>query len=120
MNYPEFETSKATILAESINYVPDSVVIKIIIKKNTGNICAVSFDSGQALPENVSPFDTFIQVIDGQAEVVIDHASSTLKTGEVIIIPAHTRNTIKANKRFKMISTIIKSGYEGVNVQGIL
>jgi hypothetical protein len=35
-----------------------------------------------------------------------------LDTGQSIIIPAHTRNIIKANERFKMISTIIKSGYE--------
>ena len=120
MDYPELERSKAIIIAEAIEYVPDSVVIKTIIKKPTGNVSAVSFDSGEALTEKSSPFDTFIQVIDGQAEVVMDHASSVLKTGQVMIIPAHTRNTIKANERFKMISTIIKSGYERVNEQGIL
>jgi hypothetical protein len=35
-----------------------------------------------------------------------------LDIGQSIIIPAHTANTVKANVRFKMISTIIKSGYE--------
>jgi hypothetical protein len=35
-----------------------------------------------------------------------------LCTGQSIIIPAHRPNIIKANERFKMISTIIKSGYE--------
>jgi hypothetical protein len=29
-----------------------------------------------------------------------------------IIIPAHASNFIKPNGRFKMISTVIKSGYE--------
>jgi len=51
-------------------------------------------------------------VIDGQAEVVIDKASHTLQTGESIVIPAHSLIWMKANVRFKMISTIIKSGYE--------
>lgn len=67
---------------------------------------------GEGLTEKISPFDTFAQIIDGQAEVVIDGVSKMLDTGQSIIIPAHTSNIIKANERFKMITTIIKSGYE--------
>lgn len=106
------EKSRVFIILEIIEYVPNSIVIKTILKKNTGNVSVVSFDSGQALTEKISPFDTFIQVIDGNAEVIIDGTSHLLATGQSIIVPAHTRNTIKASERFKMISTIIKSGYE--------
>lgn len=112
MENPEFEKSKIFIIVEIIEYVPNAVVIKTIIKKTTGNVTAVSFDSGEALSEKKSPFDTFIQVIEGEAEVVINDQSFMLKTGQSIIIPAHARNTIKANMRFKMLSTTIKSGYE--------
>jgi quercetin dioxygenase-like cupin family protein len=109
---PEFEKSKAFIIVEILEYIPNSVVIKTIIRKTTGNVSAVSFDSGETLSEKISPFDTFIQVVDGKAEVVINDISNLLETGQSIIIPAHSRNTIKANVRFKMLSTIIKSGYE--------
>ena len=112
---PEVEKSKALIIVEIIEYVPDSVVIKTIIKKSTGNITAVSFDSGEKLEEKTSPFDTFIQIIDGKAEIIIDGKSNLLETGQSIIIPAHSRNSIKAKDRFKMISTVIKSGYEEVS-----
>jgi quercetin dioxygenase-like cupin family protein len=112
MENPEIEKSKIFIIVEIIEYIPNSVVIKTIIKKTTGNVTVVSFDSGEALTEKISPFDTFIQVIDGKAEVVIDDKSHTLDVGQSIIIPAHSRNAIMANVRFKMISTIIKSGYE--------
>lgn len=108
----DHEKSVMFIVVEIIEYVPNSVVIKTIIKKTTGNVTAVSFDSGEALSEKISPFDTFIQVVDGKAEVVINDTSTLLNTGEAIIIPAHARHIIKANERFKMISTIIKSGYE--------
>jgi quercetin dioxygenase-like cupin family protein len=111
----EFEKSKAHIIVEIIEYVDDSVVIKTIIKKSTGNITAVSIDSGEKLEEKTSPFDTFIQIIDGKAEIIIDGVSKLLETGESIIIPAHSRHSIKANNRFKMISTIIKSGYDEVS-----
>jgi len=111
----EVEKAKVFIIVEIIEYIPNSVVIKTIIKKTTGNVSAVSFDSGEALTEKKSPFDTFIQIIDGKAEVIIEGISNLLNTGQSIIIPAHARNTIKANERFKMISTIIKSGYEDVS-----
>jgi quercetin dioxygenase-like cupin family protein len=112
MELPEIDKSKVFIIVEIIEYIPNSVVIKTIIKKTTGNVSAVSFDTGEALTEKVSPFDTFIQIIDGEAEILIDGDSHTLEIGQSIIIPAHSRNTIKANVRFKMISTMIKSGYE--------
>jgi quercetin dioxygenase-like cupin family protein len=111
----DFEKSIALIIVEIIEYVPDSVVIKTIIKKTTGKNSAVSFDSGEKLEEKISPFDTFIQIIDGKAEIIIDGISKLLSTGSSIIIPAHSRSSIQANNRFKMISTVIKSGYEEVS-----
>ncbi len=106
------EKAKAHIIVEIIEYVPNSVVIKSIIKKTTGNISVVSIDGGEVLAEKITPFDTFVQIIDGKAEIVIDGVSNILLTGQSIIIPAHTSTTVIANDRFKMISTIIKSGYE--------
>ena len=108
----ELEKSKAHIIVEIIEYMTNSVVIKTIIKKSTGNIRVMSFDSGEGLTEKTSPFDTFVQILEGKAEIVIDKESNLLESGQGIIIPAHSPNFIKPNGRFKMISTIIKSGYE--------
>lgn len=108
----ELEKSKAHIVVEIIEYVSNSVVSKTILKKSSGNISVLSFDSGEGLTEKTSPFDTFAQIIEGSADIVIDNVSNLLKTGEGIIIPAHAPNLIKPNGRFKMILTIIKSGYE--------
>ncbi len=115
MENTEFIRSEAFKVAEVIEYIPNSVVIKSIIKRITGNISAVSFDSGELLCQKTSPFETFIQIIEGNAEVVIDDKSNLLEMGQSIIIPANSRNTIKANKKFKMLSTLIKSGYEEVS-----
>jgi quercetin dioxygenase-like cupin family protein len=108
----EMEKSKAHIIVEIIEYMANSVVIKTIIKKSTGNISVMSFDSGEGLTEKTSPFDTFAQIIEGKAEIVIDKVSNVLGSGQGIIIPAHTPNFIKPNGRFKMILTVIKSEYE--------
>ena len=116
MDNSEIEKAITFIIVEIIEYVPNSVVIKTIIKKTTGNVSAVSFDSGEVLTERISPFDTFIQVIDGKAEIIINEESHLLDAGQSIIIPAHSRNSIKANVRFKMLSTTIKSGYDEVSL----
>jgi quercetin dioxygenase-like cupin family protein len=108
----EIEKAKSHIIVEIIEYIPNAVVIKTIIKKSTGNISIMSFDSGEGLTEKTSPFDTFAQIVEGDAEIVIDKISNHLKSGEGIIIPAHLSSFIKPNGRFKMIQTIIKSGYE--------
>jgi len=108
----EIEKGIGHITVEIIEYIPNSVVIKTILKKSTGNISVMSFDSGEGLTEKTTPFDTFAQIIEGKAEIVINGISHVLKTGESIVIPAFQRNLIKPNGRFKMIQTVIKSGYE--------
>jgi len=108
----ELEKSTPHIIVEIIEYVPNSVVIKTIIRKTTGNISVMSFDSGEGLTEKTSPFDTFAQIIEGKADIVIDNVSHLVESGQGIIIPAHSSNLIQPNGRFKMISTVIKSGYD--------
>ena len=108
----ELQKSHSYIVVEIIEYITNSVVSKTIIKKSTGNVTAMSFDKGEGLSEKISPFDTFVQVIEGKADIVIDKKSHILNTGQGIIVPAHSSNLIKPNGRFKMISTVIKSGYE--------
>lgn len=112
MENTEIDKAKAFILVEIIEYVSHAVVIKTIIKKTTGNVTAISFDTGENLIQKIVPFDRFIQVIEGNAEILINDDSFSLETGQAIIIPANAKNTIVANERFKMISTVIKSGYE--------
>jgi quercetin dioxygenase-like cupin family protein len=108
----ELEKSKAHIIVEIIEYMPNAVVSKTIIKKTTGNVTVTSFDAGEELDEKTSPFDMYIQIIDGAAELTIDDKEYNLVLGQGIIIPAHSKHKFNANEQFKMISTVIKSGYE--------
>lgn len=112
MKNPEIVPAQALIIVEIIEYVPNSIVSRTILKKTTGNVSLMSLDTGEALTEKISPFDTFLQIIDGKAEVTIDGVVHSLETGQGIIIPAHKSQIVSANERFKMISTVIKSGYE--------
>lgn len=108
----EVEKSKTHIVMEIAEYVPHAVVSRAIIKKTTGNISVSSFDAGEELEAKISPFDIYIQIIDGAAEVGINDKIYKLRQGEGIIIPAHTLRRFHADEQFKMITTMIKSGYE--------
>lgn len=99
----------AHIVVELIEYEHDAVVSKSIMKKATGSIDALSFAVGEGLNENISPFDTYVQIIDGSAIIEVDDKPTKLQTGEGILIPANRSSHIKPNGRFKLILTVIKN-----------
>jgi quercetin dioxygenase-like cupin family protein len=112
VSHRELEKSKAHIIVEILEYVPNAVVSKTIIKKTTGNITITSFDTGEELAEKTSPDDIYVQIIDGTAEVIINEKKYLLRAGTGIIIPANAPHCFNANVQFKMISTIFTGAYD--------
>ena len=108
----DIDKGKAHIIVELIEYEHNEVVSKSIMKKITGSINAMAFDTGEGLNEKTSPFDTYLQVIDGSAIVVVDGKATKLEIGQGLLIPAHASSHIDPNGRFKLLLTVIKSGYE--------
>lgn len=118
MSMKNIESEKSTNhnLVDMVEYETAAVVTKFIIRKKTGSISISSFDAGEFLPVKASPFDHMIQILDGEAEIVLDEKPAKLSAGQVIVIPAHIWHSIKAIRTFKMLSIIIKSGYEDVSL----
>lgn len=110
----EIEKAKAHILVHVVDYEPNAIVTKTIIKKTTGFITITSMDAGEEFVRNVSSFDIYIQIIDGVADIIIGKEAFNLNNGEGIVIPANTKSKFVAKNQFKMISTVIKSGYEDI------
>jgi len=108
----EIEKGEAHVIVELIEYEHDAVVKKSIMKKATGSINALAFEAGVGLNDSTSPFDTYVQIIDGSAIIDIGSKSHTLQKGQGIMIPAHQSSRIRPNGRSKLILTVIKSGYE--------
>lgn len=104
-----FTHSQVYDLSKWIDYAPGAVISKIVSKKQTGNITLFSFDKGQGLSEHSAPFDAFIQVLDGEATVIINGKGFLVKTNESIILPANIPHAVQAHQQFKMLLTMIKS-----------
>ena len=99
---------QGSILVDAINYQDSSIVSKEIMKKETGNVTLFAFDKEQGLREHTAPFDAFVYILDGEAEIVISGESSNVKEGEMIIMPANEPHSIQAKKKFKMLLILIK------------
>ena len=103
------DASRIFLPVESIAYADGSVVSKTIVKKSIGNITLFAFDKGEGLAEHSSPHEALVQLLDGKAEITIGGAPYYLQTGQCIILPANIPHSLKANEKFKMMLTMIKS-----------
>ncbi len=96
-------------MPELVAYQPGSVVSRTLIDKKVGTLTLFAFDAGQGLSEHTAPYDAFVQVLDGEAEITIDGNVHHVASGEMIIMPANRPHSLKGVKRFKMLLVMIRS-----------
>jgi len=97
------------VMADLVAYQAGSVVSRVILKKGTGNVTVFAFDQGQGLSEHTTPFDALVHILDGRAEITVGGTPCDLRAGEMILMPANVPHALKANERFKMALTMIRS-----------
>ncbi|MBF0494023.1 MAG: cupin domain-containing protein [Candidatus Omnitrophica bacterium] len=95
-------------VTELVGYRKSSIVSRILLKKESGNVTMFSFDKGEALSEHTAPFDAMVMVVDGEAEITIAKKSRKVRKGELIIMPANVPHAVKAVKKFKMSLVMLK------------
>ena len=96
-------------LSALANYQKGAVVSKEILRKNAGTITAFAFDKGEGLSEHTAPYDAFVHILDGEAEITIAKKKHTVRKGEFLILPANTPHALKAVKRIRMLLVMIWS-----------
>ena len=95
--------------AEFVSYQDGAVVSREIVRKPTGSVTLFAFDAGQGLSEHTAPFDALVQVLEGEAEIMVSGQSHRVQGGEMILLPAGQPHALKAITRFKMMLTMIRS-----------
>ncbi|OQA05313.1 MAG: AraC-like ligand binding domain protein [bacterium ADurb.Bin374] len=106
---PVLPVSTPVDLVGFVDYAGGSVVSKTLVDKKIGTVTLFSFDQGQGLSEHTAPFDAIVQIIDGEAVIFIDGNPHVVKAGEMILMPANHPHSLRAEKRFKMLLTMIRS-----------
>ena len=108
MEKKEFPKAEKFSFTDSVTYADDSIVSKILLRNDKGNVTLFAFDKGEMLSEHTAPFDAIVQVLDGSVEIEIDHKPHILVTGESIIMPANIPHAVTALDKFKMLLIMIK------------
>jgi quercetin dioxygenase-like cupin family protein len=103
-----FEPGQVLDFAKLIDYSSNGIVSKRVLEKKTGNVSLFSFDKGQQLSEHSAPFDALVQVIEGDAEILINRIPFALTAGQSIVMPANIPHAVQAKEKFKMLLTMIK------------
>ena len=105
---PGAPTAEVMKFAELVTYQEGSVVSRQIIKADAGNVTLFAFDAGQELSEHRAPFDALVHVLEGEAEIRISGQPYTVSAGDAIVMPANEPHAVKAEKKFKMLLTMIR------------
>ncbi|MBI5015247.1 MAG: cupin domain-containing protein [Deltaproteobacteria bacterium] len=96
-------------LAAHVDYAAGSIVSRTLVDKKAGTLTLFSFDAGQGLSEHTAPFDAVVQVLEGEAQVVVGGRELTVPAGHLTILPANVPHAVRALQRFKMLLTLIRS-----------
>ena len=95
-------------LADLVAYAEGSVVSRAIVQEKSATLTLFAFDAGQALSEHTTAFDAFLEVLDGEVDLVIGGKVVTARTGEVVLMPAGVPHAVNATRRFKMLLTMVR------------
>ncbi|HEY8730908.1 MAG TPA: cupin domain-containing protein, partial [Candidatus Limnocylindria bacterium] len=95
-------------LADLVAYAEGSIVSRAIVQEPAASLTLFAFDAGQALSEHTTAFDAYLQVLDGEADLVVGGTGVLARTGEVALLPAGVPHEVNARVRFKMLLTMVR------------
>jgi len=95
-------------LVDAVQYAPGSVVSRTLLKTDAGTLTLFAFDEGQGLSEHTAPFNALVQVLDGTATLTIGARAVTVRTGELVLMPANVPHAVQNAGRFKMLLTMFR------------
>lgn len=95
-------------LINEIEYQSSSIVSKQILKKENGNLTLFAFGENEELTKHTSPYEAFVQIIEGEMLIEIGEGKFNLQSGDVILMPADIPHGLKALTNVKMFLTMIK------------
>jgi quercetin dioxygenase-like cupin family protein len=103
-----FKPAVVTNLAGLADYMPDSIISRMLVKNEAGNITFFAFAKGQGLSRHSAPFNAFVQVLEGEGVITIDEKDYTVKAGEAVLMPADVPHAVTARQDFKMLLVMLK------------
>ena len=104
----KIQVSQVLDLAKLVEYGQGAIVSRTLVENDAGTVTLFAFDADQGLSEHTAPFDALVQVVNGEGEFIIDGKSHQVNEGQLILMPANVPHAVRANRRFKMMLTMLR------------
>lgn len=104
-----FEMGKVVELKDQVSLVEGSIASKTLVNSPAMTMTLFAFDAGQGVSTHSAPGDAFVVCLQGQAEVVLNGETLTVKEGQSVIMPANVPHSVKATSPYKMLLTVVKA-----------
>jgi len=101
--------AEAHLLADCVAYAPGSVVSRTLVDRAEGTLTLFAFDEGQGLSEHTAPFDAYVIVLEGEAELRVGDRMLSAGPGEAVLMPANVPHAVRAPLRLKMLLVMIRA-----------
>ncbi len=103
------EAAKAHALAELVAYSEGSIVSRTLVDTEHTTVTLFAFDADQSLSEHTAPFDAYVNVLDGTAELAIGGETVPAGAGQIVLMPADVPHAVRATERFKMMLIMVRA-----------
>ena len=99
------------VMAQSalVQYQPDAVVSRTVLKSGGGSVTAFAFDGGQELSEHTSPLEALVLIVEGEAEISLAGTLFRVSAGQLLRLPGGQPHAVKALTRLRMILVMIRA-----------
>jgi len=105
----KIEAARAHTLAELVDYAEGSIVSRTLVDTIQGTVTLFAFDADQGLSEHSAPYDAYVTVLDGVAELTIGGREVRAGAGQIVLMPADVPHAIHAPERSKMMLVMIRA-----------
>ena len=102
------EHAEAFSLKDKVEYEEGNFVSLTLTQQPEVGMTLFALAEGESIGGHAAPGDAFVVILDGEAQITIDGKTHTVTAGNAIVMPAGVQHALKAEKRFKMMLTVIK------------
>jgi quercetin dioxygenase-like cupin family protein len=96
-------------LAEEVQFAPNGIVSRTILRTTDSRVVLFGFAEGQELTEHTSTQCAVIQILSGECEFSLAGKPYIAKAGDMIYMPPNLPHAVRATKQFSMLLTLSKS-----------
>ncbi|HIG75241.1 MAG TPA: cupin domain-containing protein [Bacteroidetes bacterium] len=88
---------------------PGAVTSGLLLKSPGGSATLFAIAAGEGLGEHATPHEALFTVLGGEAEVVLEGASHTVRAGDAVHFPARARHSVRALSDLRFLLVLLRA-----------